>query len=194
MKQLNIGIDIDDTITNTFDYLMPYVADFFNMELDYLKEYNISYTTLKDDMKEKELELARTVYDNVVLDAPLKEDAYEYLNKLKNDGHKLYFITARTNEVYKDAKGITTEYLNKHNIPYDEVICTRDKATACKENNIDLFIDDSINHCTKVNKEGIEVLLFNCKSNKHFDGFRKVYNWKEVLEYINKGGLINEKY
>lgn len=29
MKTFNIGIDVDDTITNTFDYLMPYIADFF---------------------------------------------------------------------------------------------------------------------------------------------------------------------
>ena len=30
---MNIGIDIDDTITDTFDYLMPFVAEFFGADL-----------------------------------------------------------------------------------------------------------------------------------------------------------------
>ena len=34
MKTLNIGIDIDDTIANTFNYLMPAVAEFYNMDLN----------------------------------------------------------------------------------------------------------------------------------------------------------------
>lgn len=185
MKQLNIGIDIDDTIANTFDYLMPYVAEFFKVDLEYLKANDISYTTLEGDMKERELEFAKAVYENVVLDIPLKDGVLEYLNRLKKDGHKLYFITYRTNEFYSDAYGITSKYLEKHNIPYDKLICIKDKATACKDNNIDLFIDDSINNCLNVSNEGIDVLLFNCKSNKHFDGLYKVYNWKEIYDYIN---------
>ena len=55
-----------------------------------------------------------------------------------------------------------------------------------KENNINLFIDDSINHCTKVSKADIEVLLFSCKSNKHFNDLKKVYSWKEIYNYINE--------
>ena len=35
---MKIGIDVDDTLTNTFDYLMPYIAEFFDLDLDYLKK------------------------------------------------------------------------------------------------------------------------------------------------------------
>ena len=31
---MNIGIDIDDTLTNSFDYFQPYVAEYFNVGVD----------------------------------------------------------------------------------------------------------------------------------------------------------------
>ena len=40
---LKIGIDIDDTMADTFDYLMPYISEFFNIDIQYLKDNNISY-------------------------------------------------------------------------------------------------------------------------------------------------------
>lgn len=40
---MNIGVDIDDTITDTFDYLIPYIAEYFNTNINYLKDNNISY-------------------------------------------------------------------------------------------------------------------------------------------------------
>ena len=39
---MKIGIDIDDTMTDTFDYLMPYIAEYFKVDINYLKDNNIS--------------------------------------------------------------------------------------------------------------------------------------------------------
>ncbi len=30
---MRIGIDIDDTMADTFDYLMPYISEFFNIDI-----------------------------------------------------------------------------------------------------------------------------------------------------------------
>ena len=79
MKTLNIGIDIDDTIANTFNYLMPAVAEFYNMDLDYLKENKISYTTLTPKMKEQELEFAKANFDKLIPNTPVKPDAAEII-------------------------------------------------------------------------------------------------------------------
>ena len=43
---MNIGIDIDDTLTNSFDYFQPYVAEYFNVGMDYLKENKVSYNKI----------------------------------------------------------------------------------------------------------------------------------------------------
>lgn len=49
---MNIGIDIDGTLTNSFDYFQPYVAEYFNVGVDYLKENNISYSNFPDNWNE----------------------------------------------------------------------------------------------------------------------------------------------
>ena len=55
---MKIGIDIDDTMADTFEYLMPYIAEFFDVDIKYLKDRNISYSNLPKEMKERELEFA----------------------------------------------------------------------------------------------------------------------------------------
>ena len=42
---MNIAIDIDDTLTDTFDYYIPFVAEFFGADADELRRKNISYNT-----------------------------------------------------------------------------------------------------------------------------------------------------
>ena len=77
---MDIGIDIDDTLTNSFDYFQPYVAEYFNVGVDYLKEINFF----------------RTYYDKVVAFTPFKKNASKVLNKLKELGHRIIIITGRT--------------------------------------------------------------------------------------------------
>ena len=42
---MKIGVDIDDTMADTFDYLMPYIAEFFKIDIKYLKD-NLHVLTL----------------------------------------------------------------------------------------------------------------------------------------------------
>lgn len=184
MKKLTIAIDIDDTITNTFDFMIPYVAEFYSIDIEYLKNNNISYTTLTKEMKKRELEFAQTYFEKVIPNVPIKEDAAEYIRKIKKLGHKIIILTARSPLFYTDPYKISEEYLKKHNIVYDEIICSFDKAGKCKEYNVDILIDDSINNCTSVKEKGMKALLFNCKPNLNNLEHTKAYSWKDVYHYI----------
>lgn len=184
MKQLTIGIDIDDTITNTFYHLMPAVAEFYNKDLEYLKENKISYTTLTPEMKEQELEFARTYFDKLIPSTPIKDGAAEYIRKIKKLGHKIIIITARCNMFYKDAYKTSSEYLNKHNVQYDELFCTFDKVGICKEQHVDIFIDDSIRQCDNVKSARIKPLLFASPINQDNQEHQLVYTWEDVYNYI----------
>lgn len=184
MKQLTIGIDIDDTITDTFYHLMPAVAEYFNKDIEYLKENKISYTSLTPKMKEKELEFARKYFDKLIPLTPIKPHAAEYIRKIKKLGHKIIIITARNSLFYKDPYKTSSEYLKSHNVEFDELICTFDKAGICKEQNVNIFIDDSINQCNKVKDAGIKPLLFASPINEHNQEHHKVYSWEDVYNYI----------
>ena len=43
---MNIAIDIDDTLTESFDYFLPYVAEYFDVDEETLRKQNISYSNL----------------------------------------------------------------------------------------------------------------------------------------------------
>lgn len=49
---MNIGIDIDDTLTDSFDYFMPFVAEYFHVNIHELKvETSLTVTFRKSGKK-----------------------------------------------------------------------------------------------------------------------------------------------
>ena len=184
---MKIGIDIDDTMADTFDYLMPYIAEFFDVDIKYLKDRNISYSNLPKEMKERELEFAKKYYDKVIPNTPFKTKVAEYIDKIKDLGHEIIIITARDKTLYTNEYKTTIEELKNNNIHYDKLICDFDKAKVCKIEQIDLFIDDCIANCNKVNELGIETILFSSKGNltDKTDLYR-VDNWKDIYEKVKE--------
>ena len=190
---MKIGIDIDDTMADTFDYLIPYIAEFFKADINYLKNNNISYCSLPEDMKKRESEFAKRYYDKVIPDTPFKPKVAEYIDKIKELGNEIIVITARDKTLYTDEYKTTIKELNNNNIHYDKLICNFDKATVCKDEKIDLFIDDSIANCNKVKKLGIETILFSSKCNiKEVSDLSRVNNWKEIYEKIRGKNVFNK--
>lgn len=179
---MRIGIDIDDTITNSWESLIPLYRKIFGIKID--ENTEPYYGSVKDKMTLDEfLEMGRK-YQDKMAEAPLKEDAYEILTKLKQEGHTIIFITAR-GKSYTNAYKSTKKYLDKHHIPYDKLIVdTFDKSKACQEENIDLFIDDAKKHCEEVLSCGIDAIMMETSYNKKYKEFKHVKNWKEVYEYI----------
>ncbi len=184
---MKIGIDIDDTMADTFDYLMPYIAEFFEVDISYLKGNNISYSNLPEEMKKKELECAKKYYDKVIPSTPFKPKVAEYIDKIKKLGHEIIVITARDKTLYTDEYKTTIEELKNNNIHYDKLICDFDKTKVCENEKVDLFIDDSIANYKKVRKLGIETILFSSKGNiQDKTNLYKVDNWKEIYEKIKQ--------
>lgn len=62
---MNIAIDIDDTLTESFDYFQPYVAEYFNVDIEQLRRKNISYNNLPDEWKWDELTFCRSYFDSI---------------------------------------------------------------------------------------------------------------------------------
>ena len=116
----------------------------------------------------------------------VKENVKDVINKLHNEGKKIYIITARSDDYYIDAKKFCEDFLKKHGIYYDEVIIDQlYKVDACRNNNIDLMIDDGVDTCDSINKVGMKALLFNSELNINKDSISpRVSTWNEVYDYI----------
>lgn len=163
---MNIAIDIDDTLTESFDYFQPFVAEYFGVDVEELRRRNISYSNLPDEWKSDELGFCKTYYDRVVADTPFKPDAAWGVDELRKAGHKIIIITGRTTAFYTDPYKTTAEELANGGIIYDKLICTLDKGSACLEEKIDILIDDLPANCDAATKLGIKTVLFQSKANK----------------------------
>lgn len=180
---MRIAIDIDDTLTDSFDYFQPYVAEFFGVKVEELREKNISYSNLPEEWAENELDFCRTYYDRTAADTPFKNGAADGVRTLKKYGHKILIITGRTTDFYTDPYETTRKELEKGDIVYDELICTLDKGTACKNNNVDVLIDDSIANCNAAAENGSKAVLFTSKANsKTPTCHKRVEKWSDILE------------
>lgn len=181
---MNIGIDIDDTITNTYETLIPMIAIKYGLNLSKLLKTRPNYSMLSDIIpgyNKDKMELF-TAMAKVV---PLKEDVIEVLTKLREEGHKIIFITARNPLEYGDPYKISYEFLKSHNVPFD-VLYTNvaDKASKCVLEGIDLFIDDSARNCKAVKKRGVPTLQFDACFTEPIKDMKRVKSWKEVYQII----------
>lgn len=182
---MRIGIDIDDTICNTWECLIPYVSKYFNIDKKKLiygdKPYDFMWETNYDEY----CKFARIYYKLLAPKYRLKNNARKIINKLKQEKNEIIFITARSNNGFDDPYKISYDYLIKKNIKFDKLIVgAKDKGSICKEENIDIFIDDSIDNCEKIVSYNIKVLLFNSKYNKNCKKYTRVYNWNQVYKII----------
>ena len=182
---MRIGIDVDDTITNTWEDIMPGFSKVFNIPIEELKNSTPYYRALKEDISLDEyFDKILPLLDEMIPKVSLKDNVKEVIDKLYELGHHVIFITARgrghTNP-YEDTKN----YLDRHHIKYDKIVVNAEgKDVPCKEEKIDVFIDDSIKHCTLVKKLGIEVIMLDTYYNHDAKEFKHCKNWNEIYDYL----------
>ena len=184
---MNIGIDIDDTINNLHDILIIKGTE-FNKKQKILFEINSDKWNWDEAFGWDEKTAHKFLTENIeesYLNAKIKDNAKDIINKLHEEGNKIFIITSRSKIHCKNPYEISEKWLKKHGILYDKLITdAMDKAKACRENNIDVFIDDHVDFCKDVSKEKIKVLMFNSPYNQNETKYKRVNNWIEVYENI----------
>lgn len=180
---MTIGIDIDNTITNTSIYSNTLLKKepLYNSKNNY-RELN------KEEIKNFLTKYIESIVESVLV----KEDVIDTLSYWKNKGYKIVFITARGAEKtdnYTSLKStfLTSLYFAKNNIPFDELVFFQEeKGAACLNEFVDIFIDDKENVLDEVAKKGIKTLRISEEkvNSKH----KLVQNWQEIRKYIDSLG------
>ena len=195
---MNIGIDIDNCISNFDDTLLKeYLrhdkklrdTGIINENAEYIRVGMFDWT----DEEEKSFYNANIENFAKTLE-PIQDSVY-YIKKLKDNGHEIYIITGRNNGEYTNPHELTKEWLNKYNIVYDKLIFTNAydkhaKTEICLENNIDLMIEDSTKISLDLLNNGIKVYTMNTRYNQKEQNLDRVSKWKEIYERISK---LNKK-
>ena len=191
---MNIGIDIDDTIANTYDVLFNYAQNYtindIGKEIKDVNRNSITHmycTAFHNWNKEEDKEFLDKYYEKTVLKVQPKMYAVENIKRLKESGDKIYLITARFLSDKFDVEKLTKNWLEKYGIPYDKLILnSQNKVIAAKENDIDIFVDDSIKNCTEMAHVGIKTYMMDTIINKDFENedIERVYSWPHLYQKI----------
>lgn len=183
---MRIGIDIDDTITNTWETVMPYYSKIYGISTSKLKVSNPYYQAIKDKITpEQYYQTIKLILQNTIQYVELKPDVIRVIKKLHDSGNEIIFITSRsTMDIIKPYE-TTEKYLKKHNIYYDKLIVGQErKDLTCLNEKIDIFIDDSNKHCDQVANVGIKVLMFETAYNSNNNKHLHVKSWQEIADYL----------
>ena len=184
-----LAFDIDDTITDSTSTIRKYILMHSNeyedgyiltRDLDIILRGFFNY----DVVKKFFLDYAYTFADEI----KLRENAASVINKLKSEGNEIYIITARSDKYYKDTIEYCSNYLKKNGVNFDKILVNQKfKINACKENNIDVMVDDGVDTCDDLNTNDINALLFTSELNKDKETKSdRVNSWLEVYDKIHK--------
>lgn len=178
MKNLNICIDIDGTVTEPY-YWLADANWFFNKQVqpkDVIsyeihkvmgvekQAYDVFYDQLGEDMHRK---------------AQIRPGVKEVIDRMTGL-HQIHFVTARE-EMMRE---VSLEWLQKHEIPFDTIslLGSCHKADTAKHLQCDLFIEDSLYNAQELARAGFDVLLVDCYYNKAIlpPGVVRINDWYQI--------------
>lgn len=183
---MRIGIDIDNVISN---YEEEVEKEFLNNNAKVVDKTKWIDSGRYNWPIEKTIEFYNNNVQKIASNLKTIENAEKYINKLKEDGDKIYIISGRDNGEYIKPYEMTEKWLKENKINYDELILTNSadshaKTEECIKNNVECMIDDSPRICKDLQENKIKVWMMERKlrPQKNYD-IEMVSSWKEI--YIN---------
>jgi uncharacterized protein len=134
---MNIAIDIDSTLHHYWDQLSDAAQRRFGIALPYDEQLTWGITRLRPEQVRVCVE--ETHSEQLVLAAEPYPGAVETVSAWHASGHFIHVTSHRTTT----SRDATSRWLRRIGLPYDELYCSYDKVTRCREIGIDILIDDS---------------------------------------------------
>lgn len=184
MKNLNICIDIDGTITSPYHYL-PYLNDIYNKNLTEEDFTTVYWAELYGDTLEGMLDKLHSKHINSYSKIEIIEGVKEVIAELYKENN-LFFVTARNPSLQQ----ITKDWLEKQQLSQIPLylLGTDKKLDKAKQLKCNVFIEDNPNNALNLANGGITVILIDCNYNKdiYHRNIIRVSSWREIKNIIDK--------
>lgn len=193
---MRIGIDTDGVLTDMAQCNYEYGKAYFHREPQNPNAYSAEEMfgfQLRD-----ELLFGITNYFKYCRKWLPREHCVEVIQRLNNEKHELYEITARKFVTMKNPLGWYSKHLllrwyKKHELSFQKVVlcgeetAPEEKLAACQKFQIQLMIEDKPSVAMKLAQNGITVLLFDAPYNQTLTDANmiRVHSWDEVYNVLH---------
>jgi uncharacterized HAD superfamily protein len=144
-----IALDIDSTLHHYWDLIDSLSQRRFGVTLPYEEQTDWGITQL-EPTQVRQL-IAESHSDEHIETAEPYAGAVETVAKWHDEGHWIH-ITSHRAERTREA---TRRWLERIQMPYDDLHCSYDKVTRCVELDIDVLVDDSPVNLESAREQGI---------------------------------------
>lgn len=190
---MKIGIDLDGVVFDSEKDFRIYSELYDMLELKQNSKKNENEVTFQkrfDWSEQESISFLDKYHELVVQEANYMPGAQMILKTLKEEGHELIIITARGG-YSENIITLTEQRLKNDNMDiFDKYYFkVNDKAEVCKNENIDLMIDDSNDNCRNTSENKIKTIYlkdapsYEMEENEYL---KVLYNWGEIYRYLKE--------
>ncbi len=155
-----VGIDLDGTVADYMSGVVPLLKEYYGLAPNFSGSPRTIEEVFGLTRENRPRGMRKKLYEELHLfrDLPkLEEDVEDLTHRLRRDGVKVYFVTARagTHVIRED----TIEWLDKNGFYYDDVFHTENKAELCKHTRIHAMYEDELGQVLGMQRANINVAL-----------------------------------
>ena len=190
---MKIGIDLDGVVIDSETTFRTYEEIF---DVDILKGNNLinreepKFQSRYNWNENQQKEFIEKYFLRISRESSLMSGFRVVYDLLKKQGHEFIAITARGGFV-KEMKDDAIRILEENNIKFDKYYWKiDDKLEICKNENVDVMIDDDWKIIKKLADNRVKTLYFrdtNLKRLGENEYIKEVNNWGEIYRYIKEG-------
>lgn len=187
---MKIGIDLDGVVIDSETTFRTYEEIF---DIDILKGNNLinkkepKFQARYNWSSNQEKEFIEKYFLKVSRESGLMSGFIAIYELLKKQGHEFVVITARGGYV-KEMKDDAIRLLEENNIKFDKYYWNvEDKLEICKNEKVDIMIDDDWKIIKKLADNEVKTLYFrdtNLMKLEENEYIKEVNNWGEIYRYI----------
>ena len=192
---MKIGIDIDGVLNNQYAFCLEYGSKFCKEIGKYKIENPNALDTTDIFLWDENIahQFWNQYREELVIKLPAKVFASEVIQMLKEEKNEIYIITARKNEdewypktMHGKVESITKRWLKENHISYDKIFFNvQEKGEFCKNNQIDIMIDDDPNNIKKlIGKTHVIIFDYPYDRNTEFSKLTRAYSWYDIYNKI----------
>lgn len=188
---MKIGIDVDGTLIDYYDKLCCQAELFDFLEKNNNQGKEDAYWVQDRHMWSKETwdEFCDKYLLKLTEESNLMPGAKEVLDLLVEAGHEIILVSARGIE-YDEMITLVEHKIQEHNLKiYKYYWKATDKLKICKDENIDVMIDDDPRICENISNNGISTLYLRNIYGKKLPESKyltEVHNWGNVYRSLKK--------